>query len=130
MSASVLHVTNKSKQLGICQVASGGGGGTCTIANSYTVSTHIDASFGLSTATVAAGIGISEDKTVTSSIQWTSPVAPAGASYKAWAVGTRVTYQIQKWKLTKAHGRSAQTLLSTSRVLTAFSPVPGFTVGQ
>ena len=122
--------TNTSKQVGICKVAGGAGGGTCTIANSYTVGTHIDASFGLSTASVAAGIGIAEDKTVTSTVQWTSPAAAVGSSFKAWAVGTKVTYQIQKWKVSKAGGRTSQTLLSTSRTLTAFSPVVGFAVGQ
>lgn len=121
---------NKAKQIGVCQVIKGAGGGTCSITNNYSVSTSIQTSFGLSNSTVAANIGISATKTVSSTINWTSPKAPVGSSYKAWATGTRVTYKIQKWKVSKAGGITARTLISTSGTLTSFSPVVGITVGQ
>lgn len=121
---------NKAKQIGVCQVLKGAGGGKCSITNSYTVATSIQTSFGLSNATVAANIGISATKTVSSSINWTSPKAPVGSSYKAWATGTKVTYKIQKWKVSKAGGITARKLVSTSGTLTSFSPVVGISVGQ
>ena len=122
--------TNKSRQLGICKVQAGAGGGTCSISNSYSVSTTVDASFGISYKDVAANIGISATKSVTGTITWTSGVAPVGSSFKAWAVGTHVTYKIQKWKVTKSGGRTIRSLQSTSGTLAAFSPVKGFAVGQ
>lgn len=121
---------NTKKQIGVCQVRAGAGGGTCTISNSYTVGTTVDTSFGLTSSKVAASIGISASKSVSGSVSWTSPVTKAGTTYKAWAIGTHVNYRIQKWKVTKAGGQTARKLMSTSGVLQAFSPVRGFSVGR
>ncbi len=124
------NFTNKARQLGICKVTSGGAGTKCSISNSYSVDTTVDLSFGLSRAAVSAGIKISATQSASGTVSCTSPPLPAGASYKAWAVGTRTTYQIQKWKIVKAGGRTITSLEGTSGTLTAFSPVVGFACGQ
>ena len=124
------NFTNKARQLGICIVAAGGAGTKCSISNTYSVETTVGLSFGLSKALVSAGININGSYTASGSVSCTSPALPAGSSYKAWAVGTRVTYQIQKWKIVKAGGRTITTLEGTSGTLTAFSPVVGFACGQ
>ncbi|MDH6181579.1 hypothetical protein M2152_001761 [Microbacteriaceae bacterium SG_E_30_P1] len=121
---------NKSKQLGICKVLSGAGGGTCKISTSYSVTGSANVDFGLTASAVSAGIGISASRTVTGTVSWTSPKAPVGSAFKAWSVGTRVTYQIQKWKVTKAGGITTRKLVATSSTLSAFEPVKGFAVGQ
>ena len=128
--AKTSNFTNKAEQLGICKVATGGGGTTCAISNSYTVETTVGLSFGLSKELVSAGINISASKKVSGSVSCTSPPLAAGSSYKAWAVGTRTTYKIQKWKVVKAGGRTITTLEGTSGTLTAFSPVVGFACGK
>lgn len=122
--------TNRSIQYGICKIERGAGGGTCTISASYKTSTEVSVSFSLTKAVVAAGIGIKAERTVSGKVSWTSPKAPVGASYKAWATGTRLTYNIQKWKVSKAGGRTARSLVSTSATLVAFAPEVGFAVGQ
>ncbi|MFQ4150570.1 hypothetical protein AAGW05_18110 [Arthrobacter sp. LAPM80] len=124
--------TNKALQIGLCKVAAGAGGGRCTISNTYTVGTSIQTSLGIGVADVAANLGFSATKTVSGTIAWTSGVAPVGSSFKAWATGTRATYQVQYWKGTKVTGQTNVNwvLQSTSGTLTAFSPVQGFTVGQ
>lgn len=122
--------TNKSQQLGICVVLKGAGGGTCTISNSYTATTEVSASFGLSKSVVSAGIGVNYSATASGSISWTSPRAAVGSRYKAWAVGTRKTYNIQKWRITQAPTVYKRTLDGTSGTLASFSPVKGFAVGQ
>ncbi len=126
----IYNWTNKARQLGICKVQAGAGGGTCSISNSYSVQTTVSVTFGLTKGVVAAGIGIEASKTVTGNITWKSGKAPVGSTFKAWAVGTKVTYQVQKWKVSKAGGRTTRTLMSTSGTLTAFSPVAGFAVGR
>lgn len=122
--------TNKSRQLGICKVHAGAGGGTCTISTSYSTTTGVTSSFNISKSIVAANIGIQFEKTVSGSVSWTSPKAKAGSSFKAWAVGERVTYKIKKWKVTKVGTRTVRTLLDTSPTLVSFEPVKGFAVGQ
>ena len=122
--------TNTSKQLGICKVHAGAGGGTCTISQNYTVNRSVDVSFGLTASNVAVGVGLGSSASVSGTVSWTSGVAPAGTTYKAWAVGTKVNFRIQKWKVVKAGGRTARTLLATSGVLSAFSPKRGFAVGR
>lgn len=124
--------TDKTKQIGICKVAAGAGGGRCTISNTYTVGTTIQTSLGIGVTDVAANLGFSSTKTVSGTIAWTSGVAPVGSSFKAWATGTRATYQVQYWKGTKVTGQTnvSWVLQSTSGTLAAFSPVQGFTVGQ
>lgn len=109
---------------------SGAGGGTCTIATSYSTKTGVTTSFGISQSTVAANVGVQFEKTVNGSVSWTSPKAKAGVSFKAWAVGERVTYKIQKWKVSKIGTRTVQQLLETSPTLVSFEPVQGFAVGQ
>ena len=128
--ARTSNYTNKANQLGICKVASGGGGTTCAISNSYSVGTTVGLSFGLSKQAVSAGINVSASHTVSGSVSCTSPPLAAGSSYKAWAVGTRTTYKIQKWKIVKAGGRTITSLQGTSGSLTAFSPVVGFACGK
>jgi hypothetical protein len=124
------NYTAKSRQLAVCKVLSGAGGGTCTMSQSFTVESRVDVSFGLTQASVGATIGITAGMKVEGLVSWTSPKAPAGSEFKAWAVGTRVKYQIQKWKISKAGGITARTLVATSDVLTGFQPVHGFAVGQ
>ncbi len=126
----VSNWTNKSEQLGICKVERGAGGGTCTISASYTLCTGVDVAFGLSKSVVSANVGVNLSETVSGSVSWTSPRAPVGSTYKAWAVGKRVTYMIEKYKVVKAGGRTISTLHSTSATLTAFQPVKGFAIGQ
>lgn len=125
--------TNKGQQLGVCKVEKGAGGGTCKISTEYTSRTEVNASFGLSKIAVSLGIGISYFKEEKGSVSWTSPSAPVGSVYKAWAVGIRTTYNIQQWKVTGPAGLSVgqkRTLNNTSGQLSAFTPVRGFAVGQ
>jgi hypothetical protein len=124
------NYTNKALQLGICKVVAGGAGTKCSISNSYSVQTTITTSFSLTKSLVAAGIGFDASRTVSGSVSCTSPSLPVGSSYKAWAVGSRATYKIQKWKIVKAGGRTITTLEGTSGTLTAFTPVSGFACGQ
>lgn len=123
--------TNRARQLGVCKVHSGAGGGKCTISTSYSVETSISASLGASPSEIAASIGFSLSATVSGSISWTSKEARAGTTYKAWAVGTRATYRIKKWTGYKTLGMSTPNwkVDSTSGTLSSFSPVQGFAVG-
>jgi hypothetical protein len=73
---------------------------------------------------------VNAEASASGSISRTSPRAAVGSTYKAWAVGTRVTYKIQKWKVTKAGGRTVRKLVGTSNTLAAFQPVRGSAVGQ
>lgn len=130
VASRVKNWTNKAKQLGICKILSGAGGGRCTISASYTVKSAVDVAFGLSKGAVSANVGVNVSKSVSGSVSWTSDKAPVGSSFKAWATGTRVTYKIQKYKVVKAGGRTISTLVSTSPTLVAFEPVKGFAVGQ
>ncbi|WP_307295070.1 hypothetical protein [Microbacterium natoriense] len=122
--------TNKARQLGICKIQAGAGGGTCS--NSYSVSTSIQTSLGATVGDVSAGIGFNASKSVTGTVTWTSGKAAAGTTYKAWAVGTRVTYKVQKWTGYKTLGMKTPNwrIDSTSGTLTAFSPVVGFAVSK
>lgn len=125
--------TNKKQQLGICKIEKGAANGNCKISNSYSSKTEVGASFGLAKWLISAGIGINYTQEASGSISWTSPKAPVGSQYKAWAVGTRTTYNIQQWKVTGPAGSKAgqrRTLHNTSGQLAAFSPVKGFAVGQ
>lgn len=124
--------TNKGIQLAICKVQSGASRGTCTMSAGYELQTSVDTSFGLTKAVVAANVGVSESRKVSGTVSWTSPPAPAGSSYKAWAVGTRVTFRLQKWVGRRVLGMSATqwSLESTSGTLSAFEPQVGFAVGQ
>lgn len=127
-----MNWTNRGVQLAICKVHNGAARGTCTMSASYEVESAIDAAFGASKSGISATIGVRESKTVKGSVSWTSPPAPAGSSYKAWAVGTLVTYKIQKWVSHKTLGMRYPiwTLEGTSRTLSAFDPQVGFAVGQ
>lgn len=124
--------TNKGIQLAICKVQAGASRGTCTMSAGYELQTSVDTSFGLTKGFVAANVGVSESRKVTGTVSWTSPPASAGSSYKAWAVGTRVTYRLQKWVGRRVLGMSATrwSLESTSGTLTSFEPQVGFAVGQ
>ncbi|WP_217180719.1 hypothetical protein [Streptomyces sp. AC495_CC817] len=123
--------TNTSRQLGICKVQSGAGGGRCTISGTYSVDTSVTAGLGATKALVAANIGFSLSTSVSGTISWTSKPTSAGTTYKAWAVGTRATYRVQKWTGYKTLGMKTPNwkLESTSSTLTSFSPVRGFAVG-
>lgn len=123
--------TNKARQLGVCKVHAGAGGGRCTISTSYSVDTTISASLGASPSEIAASIGFSLSATVSGTISWTSKAANVGKTYKAWAVGTRATYRIKKWTGYKTLGMSTPNwkVDSTSGTLSSFSPVKGFAVG-
>lgn len=124
--------TNKAVQLAICKVQSGASHGICTMSAGYELQTSVDTSFGLTTGVVAANIGVSASRKVSGTVSWTSPPARAGSSYKAWAVGTRVTFRLQKWVGRRVLGMAATRwrLESTSATLTAFEPQVGFAVGQ
>ncbi len=81
---------------------------------------------------VAVGINFSASNKRTVSVSWTSPRASVGSSFKAWATGTKATYQVQKWIGNKVAGeyRPRWRLVDTSGQLTAFTPIDGFAVGQ
>ncbi|MEV7768512.1 hypothetical protein [Microbacterium sp. NPDC086615] len=127
-----MNWTNRGVQLAICKVHNGAARGKCAMSASYEVESAIDATLGASKSGIGATIGVHESRTVKGSVSWTSPSAPAGSSYKAWAVGTLVTYKIQKWVGRKTLGMRypVWTLEATSRTLSAFDPRVGFAVGQ
>ncbi|MFE2772313.1 hypothetical protein [Microbacterium resistens] len=128
----VRNWTNKSKQLGICKIQAGAGGGTCSISNSYTVSASVQTAFGATVGHLTGSLGINASQTVSGTVTWTSGKAPAGTTYKAWAVGNRATYKVEKWTGFRTAGMKETTwkLESTSGTLSAFEPVVGFAVGQ
>lgn len=124
--------TNRAKQIGLCKIERGGGGGQCTISASRQVSTSVGVSLGAPVGDVAAGLNFSVSNVRTVSVSWTSPPSPVGSSYKAWATGTRATYRIQKWVGHRVLGQSSTRwqLVGTSGILTAFTPNAGFAIGQ
>lgn len=124
--------TKAAKQIGYCEIRSGAAGGTCQIANSYSVSASIQTSLGATVGEVSSSIGFNASATASGTITWRSGRAPVGSRYKAWAVGARATYQLQKWTGHTVLGQSRVTwqLTSTSGALTSFSPIVGFSVGQ
>ncbi|AZH77497.1 hypothetical protein CSX12_03020 [Microbacterium sp. Y-01] len=117
--------TNKSKQLGVCKIQAGGGGGRCTISASYKVESSVSAAFGATSAWVSAQIGMNASYSVSGRVSWTSGIAPARTTFKAWTVGTRAAYKVQKWAGYKTLGMSTPNwkLVGTSATLSAFSPV-------
>lgn len=124
--------TNRGVQIGLCKIERGAGGGQCTISASREVQTTIQTSLGASVNDVAVGINFSASNKRTVSVSWTSPRASVGSSFKAWATGTKATYQVQKWVGNKVAGeyRPRWRLVDTSGQLTAFTPIDGFAVGQ
>jgi hypothetical protein len=122
------NFTAKSRQLAVCKVMSGAGGGTCTMSQYTEVDARVDTEFGVSQGAVGVKIGVTAGKKVGVTVSWTSPKAPAGSVFKAFAVGTRVKYRIEKWKVVSAGGIHARSLVSTSDILTGFQPTPGFAV--
>lgn len=124
--------TNRGVQIGLCKIERGAGGGQCTISASREVETTIQTSLGASVNDVAVGINFSASNKRTVSVSWTSPRASVGSSFKAWATGTKATYQVQKWIGNKVAGeyRPRWRLADTSGQLTAFTPTDGFAVGQ
>lgn len=124
--------TNKAVQLAVCKVHYGAGRGTCTMQNSHEVESSAGTVFGLDKGFVSASVNINGSKKVSGTVSWTSAPAPAGSSFKAWAVGTRVTFRMQMWVGHRVTGQSATRwrLESTSASLQAFEPQVGFAVGQ
>lgn len=119
--------TNKAEELGTCKVSKGTGG-YCKISNGSTVGTDVNVSLGAPIGDIAATVGFNYHYSTNVNVEWSSLKIPKNKSalYKAYAVGTRATYKIQKWKGTKAMGqkKTTWTLQSTSGTLQAFSPSP------
>lgn len=111
---------NYSARVGGCQVAQAGI--SCTITGSYSVGTTVTTSFGLSAGQVAATIGISATASVSGSISCTSPALPAGGYFTAYDKGTFRYFDLQKWKVSKAGGITARSLVSTATGQKAFTP--------
>ena len=111
---------NYQKPVGGCVV--GTANSVCTISASYSEKASVSGSLGLSAGQVSAQLGFALETTVSGSMSCTSPPLPKGAAYRAYLTGTYYTYKVEKWKLVKAGGQTARTLVERTGSQTAFRP--------
>lgn len=111
---------NYQKPVGGCVV--GTANTVCTISASYSEKASVSGSLGLSAGQVSAQLGFALEATVSGSMSCTSPPLPKGASYRAYITGTYYSYKVEKWKVVKAGGQTARTLVERTGSQTAFRP--------
>lgn len=112
------NYVNKNQLLGKCTVGKGGGKCTVTVVSSSTRT--VDVSLSISRETVAGKLGISSSKTVSNSVSCQSNNLKDGESWKAYPMGTRYSYRLEK--LTMVLGQA--NIKDTSGTLYAFDPRP------
>lgn len=108
--------TNTSKVIGQCKI--GRANSTCTISSGLSSTGSIQTSLGASAKGLSGQLGISVSRSVTVNVSCTSPAMAANSTYKAWAVGTRYKYKVQKVRT--VWGSSS--VVATSGWLYAFKP--------
>lgn len=111
----------RSKLVGACKVVRANT--TCSIGGSYKSETIIGFTAEVTPAWVAASLNISHTLTTSGTISCTSPKLPAGVTFSAYSMGTRYTYNIEKWKVVKSGGNTIENLVSRSGQLTSYSPI-------
>ena len=109
------NYTNLSNELARCNAASAGI--TCSISKTTSASRSISLSLGITRAAVASGLGISADTSQSIGVSCTSPALQAGQSLRAYPVGTRYSYQVQKRTYI-----GASVTVENSGTLYAFNP--------
>jgi hypothetical protein len=101
---------NFNSQVGSCSNP----GGTCTISTGKSLSTTVGVAFNLSPSVVADKINFSLSATSTTTVGCTSPRLSSGQTFRAFRVGVRRYYRLQKV--------SGTAVLATSSLLTAWQP--------
>jgi hypothetical protein len=107
------NYVNYSNQLAQCASV----GGTCTISISTNATRTIGLSLGMSRDGVAAGLSISSATTVGTTVACTSPTLSSGQVFRAYPVGTRYSYKVQKNTITGPTQK-----IEVSGTLYAFNP--------
>lgn len=116
-------VSNSAGRIPIAKCAAATAGTSCNISAGVSVAVTVGVSLGVSMAAVVQGLGptftggldLSKTTTVSLNVGCSSPPLAAGQAFAAYAVGTRVNYQIQKTNIFT--GKK-----TTSGTLTAFFP--------
>ena len=108
--------TNKSKVIGQCKISRANS--TCTISSGSTATGTVQAALGAAPMGLSGQVGVSGSKSVSVNVSCTSPKMPKNSSYRAWAVGTRYKYKVQK--IRTVWGSSS--VQGTSGWLYAFKP--------
>lgn len=106
---------NKSQILGSCKMLSPG---TCTVSVTASSTRTISLSLGATRGTVAANLGISSATTVSNGTACGSTLLKAGQTWKAYPMGGRYSYQIEK----RWHSGSIVYSTERSGTLYAFNP--------
>ena len=118
------NYTNYSNELARCNAATSGV--TCSISQSVSATRTIGLDLGASRGVIATGLSISSASSTSISVTCNSPAMSAGQSFRAYPVGSRYSYKIQK----RAVAPGSDTLLATSGTLYAFDPrTSGVTCG-
>ena len=84
---------NLGEQIALCAI--GTANSTCTITRGKQATVTVQTGLGMSTSAASAQLGLSAGSAVTVSVACTSPPLPAGRIYRAYAVGTRYSYNIR-----------------------------------
>ena len=114
------NYVNYSDELARCYAASPGIG--CSINRTREATRSIQLSLGATRGVVSAGLGISGSLTETVGVTCSAAVLQSYQSLRAYPVGPRYSYQIQK-----RHNPTGLTWVTeTSGTLYAFNPVYGF----
>jgi hypothetical protein len=112
----VINVTTRSDNIDFNRpVAScSNPGGTCTITTGKSLQTTVGVDLGITASQVAGALSFSLSRTSTTTVGCTSPRLSAGQTYKAFRVGVRKYYRVQKY--------NGPALVATSGLLTAWQP--------
>lgn len=118
VSKSVVNTsyTNKARVIGQCKISRANS--TCTISSGSTTTGTVQAALGATPKGLSGQLGVSVSRAVTVGVSCTSPAMPANSTYRAWAVGTRYKYKVQKVRT--VWGSSS--VQATSGWLYAFKP--------
>lgn len=108
--------TNRASVIGQCKISRANS--TCTISSGSSATGTVQAALGATPKGLSGQLGVSVSKSVSVNVSCTSPKMPKNSSYRAWAVGTRYKYKVQKIKT--VWGSSS--VQATSGWLYAFKP--------
>ncbi|MDR0592078.1 MAG: hypothetical protein LBG60_02225 [Bifidobacteriaceae bacterium] len=88
------YYVDKTQELASCKILTAGG--TCTASKSTAATRSVQISTGVSREGVTASLGISSALTVGVAVSCTSPKMSKNQLWRAWAMGTRHKYRVQK----------------------------------
>ncbi|MFE7846695.1 hypothetical protein ACFUTX_16035 [Microbacterium sp. NPDC057407] len=86
--------TNMGQMIGSCKV--GTKGSTCSISTGKTATRSVSLAYGMTRGAVTASLGIDAATSVSVGTSCSSPPLPAGRIYRAYPIGEKWQYKIQK----------------------------------